>query len=438
MNIEFEHINDYRIIIPETHQRDGIDFKILIGTQFNIPENNDLILCLIEMVTLRDITAIGETFLYSTLDEDESELYLNNYKEIIGETIDEFKEKLSEFGIVGFKDWYGYNSFILTKTNDVSYQSSINPDWVQSHKHSRHDTKSSEFGKIIETKLEISDIKNFLFHYVQLLEKKLYFSNYPAYCIIVRPISVIKGRTIIPLGNLFLHFATVKEYSQEFYLELINKYLIVWFKNKGVDIIKEVYQKAKKDVEKKVQKNYLPLYNGRAKNRLKNIIKRCNYSLEDCFNKYFDESKESYIEKSKKMALELIPFINEKQTDFRIVLNEMEKTNDFLILSGVDLLKVEFLINDFEDILLRREIFKIGFILLEKEPIEMLNLLKYGYFDNSHHALKWNIWTQMFIPWSKDKYDKKNKKQFVHCITNSFSNIEKELFDYYKSIIHIS
>jgi hypothetical protein len=47
MSIEFEHINDYNIIIPESQQGYGIDFKILIKTHFNIPENKDLILCLI-------------------------------------------------------------------------------------------------------------------------------------------------------------------------------------------------------------------------------------------------------------------------------------------------------------------------------------------------------------------------------------------------------
>lgn len=436
MNIEFEHINDYNIIIPESQQGDGIDFKVLINTHFDFPKNNDLILCLIEMVTIRDITAIGEAFLFSTLDEDESADYFCRYEKIIDKVIDKFKEQLSEYGVVGFKDWYGYKSFILAKTNDITYKSNISPDWIQSHKHSRTDGKSSDYGNIIDSKLEIPDIKSFLDYYAQLLEKELSFSNYPSYCIIVRPISVSKGSTIVPLGNLFLHFATKKEYPQKFYLELINKYLIVWFKNKGVDIIKEVYNNAKDEDGQIFQKNYLPKFSGRAKDRLKCIIKgNNNRTLEYYYDSFFSDSnnKDKFIQNCKKIAVVFLNTYTNPDTG-RYIINELGKNNSFWTLSGIDLLKRNSNPNIFEEILLRREIFKLGFILLTKTPIEMLNFLKEGMFNNSHHTLKWNIWTQMFIPWKGDVYQLTKRNKHIQSIRNSFSPIEEQLFLYYQSL----
>jgi len=442
MSIEFNHINDYKIIIPETQQGYGIDFKILVQTHFDIPSNRDLILCLIEMVTLRNITAIGEKFLYSTLDDgDESEAFLKTYEDIITKVIKKFESKLSKYGIVGYKKWYDYNSFILTKKNQVTYPETASPDWTQSHNHSRNEGKSSDYGNIIDSNLRVEDIKEFLEYYSKLLEEELGFSNYPTYCIIVKPISVTKGKTIVPLGNLFLHFATKKEYPQDFYLELINKFLIVWFKNKGVDIISEVYNKAKKEIVKKSQKNYIPNFSHlKNPNRLTEKIKVkkiiSDYTLEDYYDKYFKSNYKSFIEKCQSIANFLIPkFLQNSTIEENEYLKTLEKDSSFFKLSGVDLLVPDFNLETFEDVLFKREIFKMGFIVCNKTPQEMLYFIKTGEIKpNQPFPLKYDIWTQLFIPWASDRYDKKDFDKYSKCIVNSLSEIEKELQTYYKSV----
>ena len=443
MSYKIEHINDYRLIIPETQQSYGIDFKILVQNHFNIPTNNDLILCLIEMVTLRDITAIGEKFLYSTFDEYESEKFFEKYDELVKNVIEKFNNKLSKHGIVGFKHWYCYNSFIITKTNQVDYSLTTKPDWSQSHNHSRKEGKSTDYGNIIKTNLNIDDINDFLKYYAKLLEDELEFLNYPAYCVIVRPISVIKGNTVIPLGNIFLHFATKKEYTQDFYLDLINKFLIVWFKNKGVDIISEVYDKAKDDLIRKADKNYLPKFSSlRNPDRLSTKIRvnktLSDYSLEDYYDEYFKDGSKLFLDQCKKIAEYLIPKFRKNEC---ILENEylsiVGKESYFFKVAGVDTL-FEWDLVKFEDIIFKREIFKIGYIICDIDEKQMLEFIMTGEFPNEYktvHPLYSNLWTQLFIPWVQDNnIDKTKKDDLIKKIKRCNSKIESQLIECYEKI----
>lgn len=454
MSVEIKHINDYKIIIPENQQDLGIDFRIVVKNHFNNkiildngevfePNYCDLILCLVEMVTLRNITAIGEKFLYSTLNERKSEEFFKKYENLVNEVINKFSSKLSEIGIVGFKEWYSLNSFIITKTNQVEYLIRSFPDWIQSHNHSRDERKSEEYGKIIQSDLDIKDINEFLEFYAEKLESDLGFSNYPAYCIIVRPIGFKKSDEIVPLGNIFLHFATKKEYPEKFYLEFINKFLIVWFKNKGVEIYSEVYEKVKDEIKNKVKKTYLPNFNhlknpSRLSENLKANKKTIyNFSLETYFDKYFDDKSDCFINKCKEIATYLIQKIKKNEpineAEYLIILG---KDSSFFKLSGIDLLIPTFNIDVFEDVLLKREIFKMGFIVCEKSPQAMLYFIKNGEFkENQHYPLKYNIWTQLFIPWANDKYEKKDFNKYTKCIEDSLSKVENDLLLYYKSLI---
>ena len=197
MSFEFKHIDDYCLIIPSEKQRAGNDFKAIVDKNF---ADDDLIFCLIEKTTLSDIDAIGETFLYSVHNKEEGKQLLEQYDEIINEVRDHFKFAISEF-----LDWYKKYSFILIYSNDVKFSfPSPKPNWEQDLKSQEKQKDRAKYAQPNTTELAEDDIIKYLNYYANILHDKLDFKNYPHYCIIVRPIAVVDGNTVIPLGNLYL------------------------------------------------------------------------------------------------------------------------------------------------------------------------------------------------------------------------------------------
>ena len=220
-----------------------------------------------------------------------------------------------------------------------------------------------------------------------------------------------------------------------------NKFLIVWFKNKGVDIYSEVYDKAKTEKEDKVQKTYLPKFEHlKNPNRLSGDIKyrgtTYNFSLEKYFDDYFDKKNDYFFCKCKEIADFLIPhLLNNHTVNESDYLKILEKNSSFFKLSGVDLLTPEFNLEEFENILFKREIFKMGFMVCNKPPNEMLYFIKHCEFcDKQNFPLKYDIWTQLFIPWVSDKFEKRNFSKYSKFIENSLSDVESDLLTYYKQL----
>ena len=256
MSFKFEHINDYDVIIPPDKQGAGNDFKALIDKLFPYQDKN-LIFCLIEIVTLTDAKdAFGEIYLFSDHSKEEGKKIIAEYKQIVQKVKNEKKYiKIQET-----LQWYRKNSYILLKqNNDVEFQfPNPPPDWEQDP--GTQEELKPDYPKPKNGDLSESQIQEYLQFYADILHQKFGFKDYPYYCIIVRPISAIEGKDTIPLGNLYLHFATVqKEEDKEFYPRLISELLLVWFKKKGVKIIQEIMRKDNDGSKKKPHNDHIPI-----------------------------------------------------------------------------------------------------------------------------------------------------------------------------------
>lgn len=442
MSFEFKHKNDYEVIIPREKRREGRDLTALIDLHF--PESNDLIFCLLEMVTLRDLDAIGETYLFSTYSKKESQDVLNQYKEIVNRVISKFGLSIAEY-----LDWYRRSSYILMQSNGVEFSFPLQiPDWEQEPSSVENMHERSKFAVVIDVCLKENQIQEYLQFYASILHEEFGFREYPHYCIIVRPISVTEGNNeVIPLGNLYLHFAYAHEKDEKFFMHLINDFLIVWFKKKGVEVIRAIKDKTKVDIKKKKQKDYLPNFNcirGEGSRRLSKKLHPVNKSLEDYYDMLFTniEYKEKYCNKLQLLKEYLIlklsslkNWLNQPATNpkpkFYDLQHYLGLDVNFFGVQGKSTLKQEEDLNHFMITLLRREFFKIGFIVFEINPNTLRNILMLMDPENDQKKLpsavsKFNymspnadytyLWTEMFIPWKK--FDNINTSDFAHYSKN--------------------
>lgn len=446
MSFVFRHTDDYEIIISHEAQKEGRDFHALINKYFS--DKDDLIFCLLEMVTLSDIDAIGETYLYSTCTKKESKEILAQYKKIVTKVLSNFNNSISEY-----LDWYKRSSYILIKANQVEYSCPFqSPNWEQEPSSVENEHDRLKYGKQIENGLNEKQIQDYLQFYANLLHNELDFKEYPHYCIIVRPVSVVEGQEVEPLGNLYLHFATVEEREVDFYLHLINDFLIVWFKRKGVKIIREIKQKTIGELKKKEQKkkSYLPHFNklhSIAKKRLSRKLPPANLSLEDYYDDLFnsDELKQAYLTKLNILKERLIVkfFLlkesledpeNKNPPSFSELSQDLGFSDKFFGIQGQSVLKQWFNRDHFVKTLLRREFFKIGFLIFEIEPHIIRNILMDAddiiQGSQSSESDYTYIWTELFIPWLKTN----NKDKRRNRINSSLSEFEKSFLDDCKNI----
>ena len=442
MNFEFRHTDDYEIIISHEAQKEGRDFHALVNKYFS--DKDDLIFCLLEMVTLSDIDAIGETYLYSTYTKKESQEILAQYKKIVNKVLSTFDNSISEY-----LDWYKRSSYILIKANQVEYFFPYQaPNWEQEPSSVENEHDRSKYGKQIENRLNEKQIQKYLQYYANLLHKELGFKEYPHYCIIVRPISVVEGKEVIPLGNSYLHFATMNERNIDFYLHLINDFLIVWFKRKGVKIIREIQHKTIVDYKNKKEKTkgYLPHFttlHSAARKRLSRKLDPINLSLEDYYDDLFNkiELKQTYLNKLKILKessfpkfFELKEYLtnpeNKSSPNFSNLSEELGFSDKLFGIQGQSVLSKKYDQEHFIKTLIRREFFKIGLLIFKIEPHIIRNILMNAddiiYNSQSSEADYTYLWTELFIPWLKTS---KQHKKRSNRIIDSLSEFEKSFLE---------
>lgn len=234
MKFNFDILNDfdeYHDIIPPDAAHD--DIEVLISKSFN----KELLLCIIENVTVGNIRGIGTTHLRHIRQSDEElQRVIDEYWEIIN------KLKVEMAGISTYFDWYQrFESYVILGENKNAI-----PPVVRGHNWANKDKKPkpglNEYIKIKDQELTDDYIKKYLSRYVELLNEKTWFANLPYYVIIVKPISVFDEYTnkFIPLGNLYLHFGTTERKEISFYKDLVNKIILVWFRNYGARIVREI------------------------------------------------------------------------------------------------------------------------------------------------------------------------------------------------------
>jgi len=419
MNFEFLDKDDYEIIIPKDKQGGYSDFHALIDKHF--PDEKNLIFCLLEVVTNDNITAIGERHIKSSDPIEKTSDILNKYEIIVKKVVSQFGISLSDY-----KEWYYNKTYILLKTNDVAYIfPHINPNWELDPNAIQVRTSRSNAGILSEEFLSKDHIQKYLQFYAELIHEELFFKKYPHYCIIIRPISVVEGENkIFPLGNLYLHFATMTQKDEGFYFRLINDMLIVWFQKKGGRVIKEIQnrsltQQQSKSSRKKYLPNFQALRHPEAHKRLARKLKNSNFSLEDYYDHIFtnDELRESFCSKLNKLKKIVIPkFFHLKvyrpdvkdsvHLKFSDISEKLGYSDNIFGIQGQSCLKSKFNIGHFEKILIRREFFKIGLLLFDIDSDILRNILcnkGIGKFDFTQNADYTALWSEMFIPWAKPK-----------------------------------
>jgi hypothetical protein len=235
---EFEHIDEFEYFLSP-YITSGNNFKSVIDKNFE----KEIVFALIEIVTLGDITNdvaeknlnIGNTYVLSTLPEIDVKELIIKYKEIIKKVKEEKK-----FGIAEFKDWYHHGTYLFMDNKGLQNKITKTGKWYPYE--IKEEPKNPRKYNYLSDVLEEEFVREYFQYYIKLMqdEDKFNFNMYEHICIMIRPLSVedpTDGK-IIPLGNLYLHFATKSEMKKEFYLKLINEIIYIWFRTKGSLIVR--------------------------------------------------------------------------------------------------------------------------------------------------------------------------------------------------------
>jgi hypothetical protein len=252
---EFNHRDDFEHLIGgrTLKQAVGNSYKALISHGLG----KDLIFAIIELVNLNtpDINGKGTTYIYSPWEDDDEDIngeIIKRYDAII----DEIKAK--HIPVSAFEKWYNLNTFIHIGINeDPKITATKDSQWRRDGFLQKQDKPKKNYGYLkknnegndyTEDFVE-SHAKNYLSEYVQILKDKLEFDKFPHYAVLVRPIAVRDKGETIPLGNIYLHFATDKRKEEDDYLRLINDILLIWSREQG----KTIYDKFREDAQKEAE-----------------------------------------------------------------------------------------------------------------------------------------------------------------------------------------
>ncbi len=208
-------INSYILL-----KNEGNEFLSLVEDFF---KEHKLTFSLLEMVLLKE-TGIGETYIFTKKGVDSKTLY-QNYINLINEFKEEFKG-----GVASYKDWYNQNTWIYRGTGHPSEGIYNISQYTWEYLCETKDIK--EYGEKVG--ISKSFIQTYLDTYAEAFTK-LELNKHPHFCIIIQPVYKIDPHTsdVIPMGNLYLHFATLNEVSLNEAYEFLNKFMITWFKNYG-------------------------------------------------------------------------------------------------------------------------------------------------------------------------------------------------------------
>lgn len=455
----FVEIDDFDyFVIPYGERSMSDNFQNLVNKYFDyekseegkwIKNDKDLILCLIELVTLNDTDAVGNTVIRANFQKDAVKKFINKYEDIVKKVKD--NENLVD-GISRYKDWYKRNSYIFLYENESSSYKDTNKvsDWRKPPDLKHIDDRPRELYATNENELSDDDIQKYLNYYSSLLFEELDFKNYPNVCFMVKPIAVDNGIDDIPLGNLYMHFATVKPKTKHFYIKFLNSFMRVWFQENGYNVITEISDYSVKKEKEKVIKNiqekpYLPVFNDRQKNKLTNRNLARKKNLEDYYNDlYLDEDrKNSFEQKLYRIAKEAITEFSSPPINGTLNINKISMKYTYRK-SALKALKTKVCNNVFEGILIAREIYKIGILLFDFEPKLFLHSLN----GKDSLNLKMNttshittnscvtfLWTDRFLPTFKNGDKEYVRGNIKKNIANSLCAIEKSYIERYREIL---
>lgn len=367
MTEKFYKVNDYDWVLPSDSQKGHNHLRELVNSLF---KSGELLFCLLERVTITNKTGIGSTYIYSHLPKKEEEKIYEKYKQVVKQVQSSKKINPTEY-----VEWYkSQKSYFLIDANeeaDVSVFEDETFNWGDNWK----PKNESDNNITIELKsnLQSTKIIEYLNFYAEKLRKELDFSKYPHFAVLIKPVCVVNDATgtVYPLGNLFLHFATKDKKEEQFYVELINKFLLVWFRVQGSKLIEEIQTETKHRIELELSdEKHLPQLSSKAKKRLTEKLNGSNHSLKDYFDKH--QTSTEHHKEFKKKADEL----KEKTIQYLLHhLNISKQTKEPSLGIIEDLHRKEVAgLKDlhenfdlFQSILLRRKLFFISYLLFNHD-----------------------------------------------------------------------
>jgi hypothetical protein len=455
---KFIQINDFDYFInPRDADWQDPIYKNLINKYFDFEKDEnglwfknkkDLILCLIEIVTLNDSNAIGSTLLRSKMQKQSVVDFITKYDEIVKKVKN--NQELVD-GISKYNEWYHRAAYILLKSNDLSYSDDRISDWRTSPTIKSVNDRPRELYAQLKDSLTEEQIEKYLSYYSAQLSTELEFDKYPNTCVIVKPISVNNGQEYIPLGNLYMHFATLKPKNKHFYIKFLNSFMRVWFQENGFNVITEISEYNIKKEKEKVfkdfqEKVYVPNFNQKQQKKLTDRKLANNKNIEDYYNELYlnIERKEKFENKLDKIAKEVIYVFSK---------SPVNKKHNFTSISSkytyrkgaLNTLKNKECYIAFENILIVREIYKIGILLFDFEPKLFLDCLKgnsalnIDVIDTSYitsNSCATFLWIDRFLPSFIKKDDLKYKKTEIKSnIQNSLCLTEKSYIAKYREIL---
>ena len=281
-----------------------IDIVLLDIIKKRVGKNN-LLLGILETVTISRINGIGETmyFAHKTIEEIKKTIQ-SDYEEII-----KFIETKTTLGTpVKYFNWYEQSEhyYVISENSGVKNYNDLTDD-----KLAKHSSKQVEKGKDddaivdFEKKLTSQELENFYIEYTKQFLCKVWFKDIPHYFIFAKPIATIDIQTKahIPLGNLYIVIGTKQKVKLRNYQLLVKDLRNLWFQRLGSRILKEFSQRKRSDkyIPKKEESKTLS-------NRLEAVIQDKDktipkVSLNDYYYAAFDldsfsQLREDYLIKS--------------------------------------------------------------------------------------------------------------------------------------------
>lgn len=452
MDVKFiisDTFNESHEIVPEGHSQDPLQH--LIDSEFK----TGLILCIIESVSVGNISGIGTTHLrYIGMDEESIKPIIDKYLGIV----DTVKKEMD--GISTYFEWYQReNSYKIDGENKNCKSLRPLPSrWAV--KDVKNDKKYAFENYIQNRNVDLSDayIRTYLTHYLDLIMAQEWFNTFRYFTIIVKPISVYDKESLsyMPLGNLYLHFGANERWDDSFYRKLVNKILIVWFKENGATVLREIDKKSNTGSEEEADNQIPPFFNSKQHRKklgylYKNRFEK--FTLEDLYKEAFNqtnynsEKQANLIDPQSHIFKEIPNLLANRDTSNMSITNEniietiREKTYN---MRGASLEKYQ---------IIDKETMTDFFKILSKRRIALSCLFVFDLTkDESHKAIvsgdkiddlttsksrEVYLWNNLFIPQgTKTKiYDllSKREKEFLRDLNSEV----KRLLPSYKNTLDI-
>lgn len=209
---------------------------------------SNLLLAIIETVTISRIQGIGETIClaYKSVDYIKKTIH-KDYKDII----DEIKE--TSFGSpIKYYNWYERDShyYVIHKNENflpLTYNT-LNGHPITPELKNKDEKYIEDFDKVITDE----ELDSFYKKYTSCFLSKNWFKELPNYFILAKPIAIQDKQTKshIPLGNLYVTIGTVTEVGIDIYQELVKDLRSFWFHKYGDTILKEYSLKKRSNLYK--------------------------------------------------------------------------------------------------------------------------------------------------------------------------------------------